>query len=64
VSYHEYKASQKLEMEDVPFYAIIMAAMRRADDNNLDKLKQAWPEIWDELFARYHAPGGKIGEEQ
>jgi len=37
-----------------------MAAMRQADSPNTDKLKRAWPEVWKELFARYHAPGGAL----
>ncbi len=57
---HEYRASQELSRTGVNFYALIMAAMRGADSVNLPKLKAAWPEVWNELQARYNAPGGII----
>ncbi len=64
MSYHEYKMSVYMELKQYPFYAIIMAAMRQADTDNLAKLQQEWPNVWVELEARYHAPGGLLeGEE-
>ena len=46
------------------FYTLIMAAMREADTDNLEKLRQAFPDVHAELVARYNAPGGKLeGEE-
>jgi hypothetical protein len=63
VSYHEYVISSHLHAEDVPFYAPIMAAMRKADTENARLLRDAWPQVWAELDARYHAPGGVIGDE-
>lgn len=60
MSYHEYLVGGRLEAEDVPFYALIQAAMRRADTDNLAKLRACWPEVWAELQARYHAPGGRL----
>ncbi len=45
------------------FYALLMAAMRRADTDNSAKLKSAFPDVWEELEARYHAPGGFLPEE-
>jgi len=53
----EYRISAKLAAEDVPFYALIMAAMRRADSINLKKLQAAWPGIWEELQRLYQIPG-------
>ena len=58
MSFPDYKTSQWLEADDVPFYALIMAAMRRADTDNMEKLKNAFPETWTELNARYNLPGG------
>ncbi len=58
MSHHEYIVSIKLQ--DTPFYALIMAAMRRADSDNVEKLKRMFPETWSELFDRYHAPGGVL----
>ena len=63
MSHYDYKSSIQVEMTGASFYGIIMAAMRRADDQNLDKLRASWPEVWDELRKRYHAPGGFINGE-
>jgi len=60
MSLYEYRESQALERQDAGFYSLIMAAMRRADDVNIGKLKHAWPEVWQELEARYNAPGGLL----
>lgn len=54
----DYLGSRELLEKDVAFAALIMAAMRKADALNLEKLKAAWPEIWKELQARYGARGG------
>jgi hypothetical protein len=48
---------------DPPFYALIMAAMRKADTTNSDLLKRAFPEVWDELEERYWTPGGLTASE-
>lgn len=65
MSWHEYDASRDLAAQDPPFYGIIMAAMRQADDDNLELLKGCWPDVFDELQARYNAPGGLLpGEEE
>lgn len=58
MSVHEYRAAQKLATDDVPFYALIMAAMRRADSENLARLRAVFPETYAEVEARYNAPGG------
>jgi hypothetical protein len=64
VSYHEYLAAKELLRFDPPFYALLMAAIQRADTNNAAKLHAAWPELWAETYQRYHAPGGALeGEE-
>lgn len=60
MSHYDYEKAQELWMEAYPFYALIQAAMREADPDNLKKLKAAWPEVWEELQARYNAPGGKL----
>lgn len=56
----DYKVSISIMTADPSFKAIIMAAMRKADTDNLEKLQSAFPEIWDELLARYNAPGGYL----
>lgn len=58
MSLYDYKASQGLE--HIPFYALLMAAMRQADTDNEEKLRRLWPEVWDELYRRYNAPGGLL----
>ncbi len=64
MSLYDYKTSQQIAARDEPFYALIMAAMRKADDENLPKLRAAWPDVWKELHGRYHARGGILeGEE-
>ena len=54
---YDYQKSKEI---DAPFYAIIMAAMRKADSTNLAELKRAFPETFNEFAKRYSAPGGVI----
>lgn len=60
MSLYDYTVSQDIAIEDHPFYALIMAAMRKADDYNAMLLRAAFPEVWDELSKRYSAPGGLL----
>ena len=60
MSYYDYKAGQELAQKDAPFYALIMAAMMRADSSNIVRLMSAFPQVYDELQARYNAPGGLL----
>ncbi|CAG0947788.1 hypothetical protein ANRL1_04556 [Anaerolineae bacterium] len=55
--YHDYQESRSIGFG---FYACLLSAMRQADTDNLEKLKSAFPEVWDELRARYNAPGGVL----
>ena len=59
----EYKEGQEIAAKDPPFYALIQAAMRKADTENVEMLKGCWPETFEELLARYNAPGGILPEE-
>ena len=63
MSIHDYKEGRELEARDTPFYALIQAAMRRADTFNLAKLQEAFSEVWTELVERYNSPGGYLKEE-
>jgi hypothetical protein len=56
MSEYDYLCSRAIAARDEPFYALIMAAMRKADTDNLEKLKAAWPETWDELRVFYNTP--------
>lgn len=60
MSRHEYEVSQRIDHMDPPFYALIMAAMRKADTPNMAKLRRAFPDTHAELEARYNAPGGVL----
>lgn len=61
MSLYDYRISQSLAADDWPFYALIMAAMRRADSANLARLQAAFPEQWRELSLRSNAPAGGRG---
>lgn len=58
--YYAYKQSQALGAEGYPFYSLIMAAMERADTFNLASLRQAFPDVYDELKERRDAPSGML----
>jgi len=60
MSLYDYRVSRLLSADDPSFYALIMAAMRQADTVNIEKLRTAFPSVWDEFHARYHAPGGRL----
>lgn len=61
----DYEQSRRIAAFDPSFDAIIMAAMRKADTTNADRLRRSWPHLWDELQQRYNAPGGVLpGEPQ
>lgn len=60
MSLYDYRVSMDLHHQDHPFYALIMAAMRKADTQNTVLLRDAYPHVWDELQARYNAPGGEL----
>jgi len=59
MSLYDYQASRAIEGM-APFHGLIMAAMRQADTSNLTLLQAAFPQLWDELDARYNAPGGLL----
>lgn len=63
MSLHEYEVSKVVSTCDYPFYSLLFALIRQADTNNLEKIKQAWPDKYKEFVDRYHAPGGKLGNE-
>jgi hypothetical protein len=60
MSFFEYEEGKEIAAKDPSFNALIQAAMRRADTDNLEMLKGCWPETWAELFERYFSPGGKL----
>ncbi|QEA10854.1 hypothetical protein [Mycobacterium phage Weirdo19] len=60
MSMFDYRVSRELAATDPPFYALIMAAMRKADTQNAARLRAVFPEVWAEFEARYHAVGGVL----
>lgn len=60
MSKYDYEKSREVAALDVPFYSLIMAAMRQADSENASILRAMYPATWDELQARYNAPGGML----
>ncbi len=56
----DYHIALELKNSDTPFYALIMAAMMRADSENIEILKAGWPAVWRETQARWKAPGGAL----
>lgn len=57
MSLHEYLYSKTLT-----FYELVFSLLRKADSDNLEKIKAVWPERYAEFIARYHAPGGVLPE--
>ena len=60
MSLYDYQESMIIAEQDRPFYALLMATMRQANTVNAEKMRECWPDVWDELVARYNAPGGKL----
>ena len=58
MSLFDYQQSKIIAAQDYPFYALLMAAMRQADTDNLIRLDAEWPDVVREFRARYRAPGG------
>ena len=64
MSHYDYKISQQIAAQDYPFYALIMAAMRKADTRNIELLRVAFPDTYRELKFRYNSPNGFLPEEE
>lgn len=63
MTHYDYIASRDIAAARYPFHGLIMAAMRQADTVNATALRVAFPDVWDELQARYDAPGGFLPDE-
>lgn len=59
----DYRVGQWLHSQDLPFYALIQAAMRKADTANMARLEAAFPAEAADLRQRYDAPGGMLPAE-
>jgi hypothetical protein len=62
MSLYDYEVGLKVVTQygDDEFYGLIQACMRLADTDNLEKLKSAWPDVYDDLVQHYNAPGGLL----
>jgi hypothetical protein len=60
LNYHEWRAARELHRQDVPFYALIVAALWKADTGNAERLREAFPDTCAMAQARYDAPGGLL----
>lgn len=56
----DYRESVTIERQGFAFFALIAAAMRQADTDNMARLTAAFPEIAEDLKRRYNAPGGEL----
>jgi len=56
----DYLESKQLSANDPSFASLVFALIRKADPDNLVKILQTWPELYDEMIQRYNAPGGAI----
>lgn len=63
MSLYDYEQSKEIAAHDYQFYALIMAAIRQADTDNLLKLELAFPRQAAELRRRYDMPGGLLPED-
>lgn len=60
MSLFDYRQSREISARAYSFDALIMAALRRADTENLYRLRGVFPEIASEMQERYDAPGGLL----
>jgi|TARA_Y100000034_G_scaffold135144_1_gene205874 hypothetical protein len=68
-SKYDYDTSLRLilgdeAIPDPPFYSLILAAVRKADSDNLERLRQGFPEVVAEFQARWNNPGGALDREE
>lgn len=60
---YELMEAASIEKKPWSFNAIIQAAMREADSDNIIMLASLFPIIFSELKARYAAPGGVLPDD-
>ena len=65
MSLYDYQLSKRaaLAIDEYIFYTVVMALFRRADTSNLEALKSAFADTFDEFWKRYNAPGGLLAGE-
>lgn len=60
MSLYDYRVSRQIIFNDPPFYALIMAAIRKADTENTALLREVFPAVYWEFEDRYNTPGGRL----
>ncbi len=65
MSLYDYQVGQRVVCDygDTEFYGLVQALMRLADTGDLNKLKAAWPAVWNDLKQRCNSPGGLLSGE-
>lgn len=64
MSLYDYRKARDLQGQDTPVAALLMAAMLRGDTDHVNRLRLAFPELYQELTDRYHAPAGLLPVER
>ena len=64
MSRHDYRVSLELVRSGVPYCALLLAALARADSTNYQRLAAAFPDVAQELAERAAAPGNMLSSEQ
>ncbi len=59
MSVYDYEMSKEIALKDYSFNSLIMAAIKKADPDDLTRLAFSFPSIFDELRVGYNFPGGK-----
>lgn len=59
-----YEQSKSIVAQGYAFDSLLMALMRQADTDNIQKLKSVFPNEHAELQERYNSPGGWLSTEQ
>jgi hypothetical protein len=60
IGWISYRAAVEYRSKCDDFYGLLMATMWKADSYNAARLRMAFPDVFDELQARYDAPGGVL----
>lgn len=63
MSLFDYRQSLQISATDPTFGALVMALLRKADDENVRRIDREWPDLAREMRARYNAPGGMLPHE-
>jgi len=61
MSLYQFKQAEAIQQDfDPSVDSLIMAAVLKADQINLMKLRHCWPGIVDEYYYRYNSGGGRM----